>query len=127
MRTRASRFLTLCLLPPLALAAACARTESPATSRDGTVIESPRAGDRDKSSLVLAGQLRTVNPERRTLFVAFGDDLYEFAYTDDTQVVGGTTKTNAQGLTGNRGNEVTIHYRENRFTSTKTAVRIEIQ
>ena len=125
MRTHASRFSTLCLL--LALAAACARTESPATSRDGTVIESPRAGDRDKSSLVLAGQLRTVNPERRTLFVAFGDDLYEFAYTDDTQVVGGTTKTNAQGLTGNRGNEVTIHYRENRFTSTKTAVRIEIQ
>ena len=127
MRTRALRFSTLCLLLPLALAAACARTESPATSRDGTVIESPRAGDRDKSSLVLAGQLRTVNPERRTLFVAFGDDLYEFAYTDDTQVVGGTTKTNAQGLTGNRGNEVTIHYRENRFTSTKTAVRIEIQ
>jgi len=127
MRTRASRFSALCLLLPLALAAACARNESPAISRDGTVIESPRAGDRDKSSLVLAGQLRTVNPERRTLFVAFGDDLYEFAYTDDTQVVGGTTKTNAQGLTGKRGNEVTIHYRENRFTSTKTAVTIEIQ
>ena len=125
MRTRASRFSTLCLLLPLALSAACARTESPTTSRDGTVIESPRAGDRDKSSLVLAGQLRTVNPERRTLFVAFGDDLYEFAYTDDTQVVGGTT--NVQGLTGNRGNEVTVHYRENPFTSTKTAVRIEIQ
>ena len=74
---------------------------------------------------MLAGQLRTVNPERQTLFVAFGDDLYEFAYTDDTQVVGGTT--NVQGLTGNRGNEVTVHYRENPFTSTKTAVRIEIQ
>jgi hypothetical protein len=125
MRTRALRFSTLCLLLPLALVAACARTESPAISRDGTVIESPRAGDREKSSLVLAGQLRTVNPERRTLFVAFGDDLYEFAYTDDTQVVG--RATNAQGLTGNRGNEVTVHYRENRFTSTKTAVRIEIQ
>jgi len=125
MRTRALRFSTLCLLLPLALVAACARNESPAISRDGTVIESPRAGDGEKSSLVLAGQLRTVNPERRTLFVAFGDDLYEFAYTDDTQVVG--RATNAQGLTGNRGNEVTVHYRENRFTSTKTAVRIEIQ
>ena len=125
MRTRASRLSTLCLLLPLA--AACDRNESPAISRDGTVAESPRAGDREKSSLVLAGQLRTIHPERHTLFVAFGDDLYEFAYTDDTQVVGGTTKTNAQGLTGNRGNEVTIHYRENRFTSTKTAVRIEIQ
>ena len=125
MRTRALRFLTLCLLVPLALVVACARNESPAISRDGTAIESPRAGDREKSSLVLAGQLRTVNPERRTLFVAFGDDLYEFAYTDDTQVVG--RATSAQGLTGNRGNEVTVHYRENRFTSTKTAVRIEIQ
>ena len=125
MRTRALRFSTLCLLLPLALVAACARNESPAISRDGTFTESPRAGDGEKSSLVLAGQLRTVNPERRTLFVAFGDDLYEFAYTDDTQVVG--RATNAQGLTGNRGNEVTVHYRENRFTSTKTAVRIEIQ
>ena len=125
MRTRASRLSRLCLLLPLA--AACDRNESPAISRarDGTVAESPRAGDREKSSLVLAGQLRTVHPERHTLFVAFGDDLYEFAYTDDTQVVGGTT--NVQGLTGNRGNEVTVHYRENPFTSTKTAVRIEIQ
>ena len=125
MRTRASRLSSLCLLLPLA--AACDRNESPAISRarDGTVAESPRAGDREKSSLVLAGQLRTIHPERHTLFVAFGDDLYEFAYTDDTQVVGGTT--NVQGLTGNRGNEVTVHYRENPFTSTKTAVRIEIQ
>jgi hypothetical protein len=123
MRTRASRLSSLCLLLPLA--AACDRNESPAISRDGTVAESPRAGDREKSSLVLAGQLRTVNPERQTLFVAFGDDLYEFAYTADTQVVGGTT--NVQGLRGNRGNEVTVHYRENPFTSTKTAVRIEIQ
>ena len=125
MRTRASRLSRLCLLLPLA--AACDRNESPAISRarDGTVAESPRAGDREKSSLVLAGQLRTIHPERHTLFVAFGDDLYEFAYTDDTQVVGGTT--NVQGLTGNRGNEVTVHYRENPFTSTKTAVRIEIQ
>jgi hypothetical protein len=123
MRTRASLLSTLCLLLPLA--AACDRNESPAISRDGTVAESPRAGDRDKSSHVLAGQLRTVNPARQTLFVAFGDDLYEFAYTDDTQVVGGTT--NVQGLKGNRGNEVTVHYRENPFTSTKTAVRIEIQ
>ena len=48
MRTRASRLSTLCLLLPLA--AACDRNESPAISRDGTVVESPRAGDRDKSS-----------------------------------------------------------------------------
>ena len=125
MRTRASRLSTFCVLLSLALAAACDRNGSPPISRDGTVAESPRAGNREKSSLVLAGQLRTVNPERQTVFVAFGDDLYEFAYTDDTQVVGGTT--NVQGLTGNRGNEVTVHYRENPFTSTKTAVRIEIQ
>ena len=72
MRTRASRLSSLCLLLPLA--AACDRNESPAISRDGTVAESPRAGDREKSSLVLAGQLRTVNPARQTLFVEFGDD-----------------------------------------------------
>ena len=125
MRTRASRLSTFCLLLSLALAAACDRNGPPPISRDGTLAESPRAGNPEKSSLVLAGQLRTVNPERQTLFVAFGDDLYEFAYTDDTQVVGGTT--NVQGLTGSRGNEVTVHYRENSFTSTKTAVRIEIQ
>jgi hypothetical protein len=119
MRRRASLLWTLCLLLPLV--AACDRNEA----RDGTALESPRAGDQEKSSLVLAGQLRTVDPERQTLIVAFGDDLYEFAYTDDTEVVGGTA--NVQGLTGNRGNEVTVHYRENRITSTKTAVRIELQ
>lgn len=124
MRTRASRLWTLCLLLPLA--AACDRFDrSPTLARDGTVLESPRAGDREKSSLVLAGQLRTVDPNRRTLIVAFGDDLYEFAYTNETEVVGGTA--NVQGLTGNRGNEVTVHYRQNPFTSTKTAVKIELQ
>ncbi|HVQ17115.1 MAG TPA: hypothetical protein VMS40_26105 [Vicinamibacterales bacterium] len=124
MSTRASRLWTLCLLLPLA--AACGRADrSPAVARDGTAIESPRSGDREKSSLVMAGQLRTVDPSRQTLIVAFGDDLYEFAYNDETEVVGGTTSV--QGLTGNRGNEVTVHYRQNPITSTKTAVRIELQ
>jgi hypothetical protein len=124
MSTRASRLWTLCLLLPLA--AACGRADrSPTLARDGTAIESPRSGDREKSSLVLAGQLRTVDPSRQTLIVAFGDDLYEFAYTDDTEVVGGTTSV--QGLTGSRGNEVTVHYRQNPITSTKTAVRIVLQ
>jgi len=75
---------------------------------------------------VLAGQLRSVDPDRKTLIVAFGDDLYEFAYTDSTEVVGGGT-ANVRGLTGNTGNEVTVHYREHPITSTKTAVRIELQ
>jgi len=123
MRRRASLLGTLCVLLPLA--AACDRNEPPVASRDGTALESPRAGDRRKSSLVLAGQLRTVDPDRQTLIVAFGDDLYEFAYTDETEVVGGTASV--QGLTGNRGNEVTVHYRQNPITSTKTAVRIELQ
>ena len=124
MSTRVSRLWTLCLLLPLV--AACDRFDrSPEIARNGTALESPRAGDREKSSLVLAGQLRTVDPSRQTLIVAFGDDLYEFAYTDETEVVGGTA--NVQGLTGNRGNEVTVHYRQNPITSTKTAVRIELQ
>jgi hypothetical protein len=124
MSTRASRLWTLCLL--MSLVAACDRLDRSQTlARDGTALESPRTGDRAKSSLVLAGQLRTVDTGRQTLIVAFGDDLYEFAYTDDTEVVGGTT--NVQGLTGSRGNEVTVHYRQNPITSTKTAVRIELQ
>ena len=75
---------------------------------------------------MLAGQLRTIDPDRKTLIVAFRDDLYEFAYTNTTEVVGGGT-ANVRGLTGNTGNEITVHYRENPITSTKTAVRIELQ
>jgi len=123
MSTRASRLWTLCLLLPLM--AACDRSDRSPVARDGTQLESPRAGDHAKSSLAMAGQLRMVDPNRQTLIVAFGDDLYEFAYTDDTEVVGGTT--NVQGLTGSRGNEVTVHYRQSPITSTKTAVRIELQ
>lgn len=120
MGRRASLLGALALLLPLA--AACDR---PVVSKAGTALESPVAGDQEKSSHVLAGQLRTVDPRRQTLIVAFGDDLYEFAYTDDTQIVGGAA--NVQGLTGNRGNEVTVHYRVSPITSTKTAVRIELQ
>lgn len=125
MKTRTSRVWTLCLLLPLSVFAACEHSDRSPVARDGTAIESARAGDQAKSSLVMAGQLRMVDPNRQTLIVAFGDDLYEFAYTDDTEVVGGTT--NVQGLTGNRGNEVTVHYRQSPITSTKTAVRVELQ
>lgn len=110
MRTRASLLWTFCLILPLA--SACAR-------------DVPHPRTQDKSSLVFEGQLRTVDPKRQTVIVAFDDDLYEFAYTDDTEVVG--RAAGVQGLTGNRGNEVTVHYRANPITSTKTAVRIEIQ
>jgi hypothetical protein len=123
MSTRALRLWTFSLLLLLPAVAACDRSRTP--SRDGTGLESPQAGDREKSSLVLAGQLRTVDPNRQTLIVAFGDDLYEFAYTDDTEVVGGTT--NVQGLKGNRGNQVTVHYRQKPNTSTNTAVRNQLQ
>lgn len=124
MRTRSWLFGTLCLLLPLAFA--CNRAGQSSPSRNGTAIETSQAGDRAKSDRVLAGQLRSVDPDRKTLIVAFGDDLYEFAYTDSTEVVGGGT-ANVRGLTGNTGNEVTVHYREHPITSTKTAVRIELQ
>jgi hypothetical protein len=115
---------TFCLLLPLVVA--CSQpSQSSAPSRDGTASESAQGGNNEKSALVLAGQLRSVNPDRQTMIVAFGDDLYEFAYTDATEVVGGTS--NVRGLTGNRGNEITVHYKEHTFTSTKTAVRIELQ
>ena len=123
MSTRAS-LLALCLV--LTLAAACDRDEQPVlVSRDSTVHESPRSSAREKSSLELAGQLRQVDPRRQTLIVAFDDDLYEFAYTDSTEVVGG--EAGIQGLAGKRGNDVTVHYRTNPITSTKTAVTIEVR
>jgi hypothetical protein len=74
---------------------------------------------------VLSGQLRSVDTDRRALIVAFADDLYEFSYTDATEVRGGTE--HVRGLTGNRGNQITVHYRKNPITSSKTAVRIELQ
>jgi hypothetical protein len=125
MRARSWLFGTLCLLLPLAFA--CSRpSQSSSPSRNGTSIETSQASDRAKGDRVIAGQLRAVHPDRHTLIVAFGDDLHEFAYTDSTEVVGGAT-ANVRGLTGNAGNEITVHYRENPFTSTKTAVRIELQ
>ncbi len=122
---RARRWLlgTACLLVLLAIA--CNRP-SQSTSRDGTAIESSQVSDRANGGRVLAGQLRTVDPDNKTLIVAFGDDLYEFAYTDSTEVVGGGT-ANVRGLTGNTGTEITVHYRENPITSTKTAVKIELR
>jgi hypothetical protein len=123
MRARSWLLGTLCLLLPLAFA--CNRpSQSSSPSQDGTAIESSR-GNRAKGDRVLAGHLRSVNPDRKTLIVEFGDDLYEFAYTDSTEVVGGGT-ANVRALTGNAGNEITVHYRENPITSTKTAVRIEL-
>jgi hypothetical protein len=124
MRTRNRLLATLCLLLPLA--AACDRSSLPSgRSHDGTAIESSRSDDRDKGSLVLAGQLRSVDPDRKALIVAFEDDLYEFAYTDATKVEGGAE--HVRGLRGNTGNDITVHYRESPITSTKTAVRIELQ
>ena len=123
MRARSSLLGALCLLLPLAFA--CSRSSEPPLSRAGTVLESLESGSHAKGDRVLAGQLRSVYPDKRTLIVAFGDDLYEFAYNDATEVVGGAA--NRQGLTGNTGNEITVHYREHTFTSTKTAVRIELQ
>jgi hypothetical protein len=59
------------------------------------------------------------------LVVEFGDDLYEFTYNDHTEVVG--EAANRQGLTGKTGNGITVYYKEHTFTSTKTAVRLELQ
>ena len=122
MRARCRLLGTFCLL--LSLAVACNRSSQ--SSQNGTATEPSRAGDRAKGDRILAGQLRTVDPDRKTLIVAFGDDLYEFAYTNSTEVLGGGT-ANVRGLTGNTGNEITVHYRENPITSTKTAVRIELK
>ena len=122
MRARSRLLAILCLLLPLAFA--CSRSNEP-LSRNRTGLESPEGGDRAKGDRVLAGQLRSVYPDRHTLVVAFGDDLYEFTYNDSTDIVGGNSSR--QGLTGNTGNEITVHYKEHTFTSTKTAVRIELQ
>jgi hypothetical protein len=122
MRARSRLLAILCLLLPLAFA--CSKSNEP-LSRDGIALQSPEAGGRAKGDRVLAGQLRSVYPDKRTLVVAFGDDLYEFTYSDSTEIVGGNSSR--QGLSGNTGNEITVHYKEHTFTSTKTAVRIELQ
>jgi hypothetical protein len=122
MKTRSRLLATLGLLLPLV--AACDWSNRSSRETEGTAIQSPRSNG-DESSLVLSGQLRSVYPERKSLVVAFADDLYEFAYTDATEVRGG--RENEQGLTGNTGNQITVHYRQNPITSTKTAVRIELQ
>ena len=124
MRMRIRLLATVSLLMPLVVACEGSSRLSDQTG-NGTTIDSPRPDDRDKSSLVFSGQLRSVNPDRKALIVAFADDLYEFAYNDATEVEGGTE--NVRGLTGNRGDQITVHYRQNPITSTKTAVRIELQ
>ena len=124
MRMRSRVLATLWLLLPLVTA--CDRSSlSSRQIDDGTARESSRSDDREKGSLVLSGQLRSIDPDSKVLIVAFADDLYEFAYTDATEVQGGTE--HLRGLTGSRGNQVTVHYRQNPITSTKTAVRIELQ
>jgi hypothetical protein len=123
MRPRSRLLWTFCLLLPLTFA--CNRSSHPSVTRDGTVLQSPEAGGRVKSDRVFAGHLRSVDPSRRILIVEFGDDLYEFAYDNATEIVGGTA--NVQGLAGNTGDQITVHYREHPITSTKTAVRIELQ
>jgi hypothetical protein len=123
MKPRSRLLATLGLLLPLV--AACDWSIRSSTETEGTAIQSPRSNNVEKSSLVLSGQLRSVYPDRKSLVVAFADDLYEFAYTDATEVRGG--REHEQGLTGNTGNQITVHYRQNPITSTKTAVRIELQ
>lgn len=124
MRTRIRLLATLWLLLPLVAACDWSSRLSGDTTK-GTTTASARADDRVRSSLVFSGQLRSVDPDRKALIVAFEDDLYEFAYTDAT-VVNGAAE-HVRGLTGNRGNEITVHYRQNPITLTKTAVRIELQ
>ena len=85
MRARSWLLGTLCLLLPLAVA--CNRSsQSSAPTRDGTALESPQAGDRCKECPRARGAApNRSNPDKETLIVAFGDDLYEFAYTDATE------------------------------------------
>jgi hypothetical protein len=61
MSTRAPRLWTLCLLLPLM--AACERFDrSPALARNGTALESPRAGDREKARLVTRDSFERLIP-----------------------------------------------------------------
>lgn len=125
MATRNWLIGAICVLP---LVLGCDRSsrvdETPAD--EGTVLES-REGEADEreDGLVMAGQLRSIDPDKRTMIVAFGDDLYEFRYDDETEIAGAASSV--QGLAGKSGTEVTVHYRENAITSTKTAEKIELQ
>ena len=123
MRGRNCLVGAVCLLLPLM--AACGQSSRTSLPAGSTPVTSGHTADGQKNSRVLVGQLRSVNSNRKTLIMAFEDDLYEFAYTNATEVVGGAS--NVRAITGNTGNQITVHYRQNRITSTKTAVRIELQ
>ena len=123
MRGRNCIVGTVCLLLPLM--AACSQSSRTSMPGGSTAVASGHTADGQKNSRVLVGQLRSVDPNRKTLIMAFEDDLYEFAYTDATEGVGGAS--NVRAITGNTGNQIMVHYRQNPITSTKTAVRIEFQ
>jgi hypothetical protein len=122
MKPAAPLLAACCVSFPLLLG--CSRNDTstpaaPADAQSGPV--SQPADDEGLQSLV--GDLQSVDPDTRSFTVVSGDELAVFEFTDDTQVVGAP---NVRGLTGDTGDRVTVRYRTHPVTSTKTAVRIDM-
>jgi hypothetical protein len=124
MSPRALLSIVPLLLVPLA--AACDRTEpAPTAQHDEGALQSSPPVDTDAGLLVMSGQLRSVDAEQQTLTVSVGNETRQFAYTDTTEIAGGAS--NVRGLAGSAGDTITVHFREDPLTTTRTAVRIELE
>jgi len=107
----------------------CGRSEQPtAGAQEQTDGQAEQAAaetsDREPRVQSIVGALRTVDLDNRLFTVVTNSELYLFEFPDATEVVG---TPNVRGLTGNTGDRVTVLYRPHPITSTKTAVRIEVQ
>lgn len=124
MKPAARLLAALCVVFPLALG--CSRSDTSTTAARDADIESGRASQAsdDEGLRSLAGELRSVHLDTQSFTILAGDELALFEFSDDTQVVGAPS---VQGLAANPGSRVTVHYRTHPITSTKTAVRIEME
>lgn len=71
---------------------------------------------------IIRGEIKDIDLDAKT-FVLVGHDEVErvFAFTDATEILGGTT---VQGLAGREGAHVTVHFRED--GPVRTALTIEL-
>jgi hypothetical protein len=98
---------------------------TPATTSDlPPVVQEPAAPSpvAEPTEQSISGQLRAVDVAAKTVTISDSQGIDQtFAFSDSTEIVG---TAGAQGLTGQQGNQITVHYGER--DGSKMAVRIEV-